>query len=237
MSVDQEIPTVVGPEVAEAPERSRWWIAGVLVCGILLLTTCGVTFMLARLGRPYVCTPFVVSSGVGSVDQGDGQLRRRAVRAEQEFERVRPRGRYIVIDTFRNRLHLIEDGKVVKSAVCSTGTGTILKDPRNGKQWIFDTPTGERVVQEKKKNPIWGKPDWAFIEEGLIPPPPGSNERFDNVSLGDYALYMGEGYIIHGTPFKSLLGRRVTHGCIRVGDDDLEFIFHHVPIGTRVYLY
>ena len=79
--------------------------------------------------------------------------------------------------------------------------------------------------------------DGTRIEEGLIPPPPGSNERFDNVSLGDYALYMGEGYIIHGTPFKSLLGRRVTHGCIRVGDDDLEFIFHHVPIGTRVYLY
>jgi L,D-transpeptidase ErfK/SrfK len=237
MIVEQETPALPAGDAFEAPRRSRWWLALALVCTILLLVACAVTFLLARLGRPYVCTPFIASPGGSGAGLDEGGLRRRATRAEQEVEHLRPRGRYIVIDTFRNRLHLVEDGKVTKTAVCSTGTGTILKDPRNGKQWVFDTPTGERIVQEKKKNPVWGKPDWAFIEEGLIPPPPGSNERFDDVSLGDYALYMGEGYIIHGTPFKSLLGRRVTHGCIRVGDDDLEFIYHHVPIGTRVYLY
>jgi L,D-transpeptidase YbiS len=57
------------------------------------------------------------------------------------------------------------------------------------------------------------------------------------MSLGDYALYIGDGFIIHGTLFKSLLGRRVTHGCIRLGDEDLEFVYKHAPIGTRVYLY
>jgi L,D-transpeptidase YbiS len=120
--------------------------------------------------------------------------------------------------------------------VCSTGTGIVLRDPRNGRQWIFDTPLGERVVERKVKNPIWAKPDWAFVEEGYLPPKDPS-ERFDSVSLGDYALYIGDGYIIHGTLFKSLLGRRVTHGCVRVGDEDLEFVYHHAPIGTRVYLY
>ncbi len=35
-------------------------------------------------------------------------------------------------------------------------------------------------------------------------------------------LYMRDGYIIHGTIFKTLLGKRVTHGCIRLGDEDLE---------------
>jgi len=57
------------------------------------------------------------------------------------------------------------------------------------------------------------------------------------VSLGDYGLYMGDGYIIHGTLFKSLLGRRVTHGCVRLGDEDLEFVYKNAPLGTRVYLY
>jgi len=40
--------------------------------------------------------------------------------------------------------------------------------------------------------------------------------------LGDYALGFGQGYFIHGTLYTRLLGRNVTHGCIRVADKDLE---------------
>ena len=97
-------------------------------------------------------------------------------------------------------------------------------------------PDGRARRREEGTHPVWAKPDWAYIEDGYLPPK-DPNERFDNVSLGDYALYIGDGYIIHGTLFKSLLGRRVTHGCIRLGDEDLEFVYKHAPIGTRVYLY
>jgi L,D-transpeptidase YbiS len=129
------------------------------------------------------------------------------------------------------------DGKLLKDAVVSTGKGSVLRDPRNGRQWVFDTPTGERTVQRKVKDPIWAKPDWAFIEDGYTPPPAGSSDRFDDFSLGKYGLYMGDGYIIHGTIFQTLLGQRVTHGCIRVGDKDLEWIYKEVPLGAKVYLY
>jgi len=161
---------------------------------------------------------------------------RRAALAEKEIDKVHPKGVYIVVDTYRNRLHLIDKGKEIRTAICSTGTGIVLRDPRNGRRWVFDTPMGERVVERKVQHPVWAKPDWAFIEDGYLPPKDAS-ERFDNQSLGDYALYIGDGYIIHGTLFKSLLGRRVTHGCIRLGDEDLEFVYRHAPIGTRVYLY
>jgi len=93
------------------------------------------------------------------------------------------------------------------------------------------------LASQLVKNPIWAKPDWAFIEEGYEPPPPGARDRFDDFSLGDYGLYMGDGYIIHGTIFQTLLGQRVTHGCIRLGDKDLEFAYREVPLGARVYLY
>ena len=150
---------------------------------------------------------------------------------------VRPRGPYVVVDTYRNKVHVMKDGKPLRTAVCSTGSGLVLRDPRNGREWIFDTPTGERTVQRKVKDPIWAKPDWAFVEEGYAPPPSGSPDRFDDFSLGKYGLYLGDGYIIHGTIFQSLLGRRVTHGCIRLGDDDLEYVYKTVPVGARVYLY
>ena len=109
-------------------------------------------------------------------------------------------------------------------------------DPRDGKEWFFDTPQGEFRILRKQKNPLWIKPDWAFIEEGYLPPR-NARDRVDDFSLGDYGLYMRDGYIIHGTIFKTLLGKRVTHGCIRLGDEDLKFVFDTVPTDARVYLF
>lgn len=149
---------------------------------------------------------------------------------------VKPEGVYVVVDTHANILRVYKDGQLLRQAVCSTGSGTVLRDPRNGKTWVFDTPLGERKVEKKQKDPIWYKPDWAFIEEGTLPPK-NPAERADDISLGKYGLYLGDGYIIHGTIFQSLLGRRLTHGCIRLGDDDLEFVYNNVPKNSRVYLY
>lgn len=233
MSAD---PTWTLTPAAETPRRPRWPL--VLGLGVLaaVLLTCGGAAVLARLGRPYVATPFDATPSAAGMTSDPVRLTKIAGQAAKELEKVRPRGVYIVVDSYRNRLTLYDHGRPLRSAVCSTGTGRVLRDPRNGKRWIFDTPMGERVVERKVQHPVWAKPDWAFIEEGYLPPK-DPNERFDNMSLGDYALYIGDGFIIHGTLFKSLLGRRVTHGCIRLGDEDLEFIYKHAPIGTHVYLY
>ncbi|HEX9731088.1 MAG TPA: L,D-transpeptidase [Thermoanaerobaculia bacterium] len=147
-----------------------------------------------------------------------------------------PRGAYVVADTHRNRLRVYRDGELLRDAVCSTGSGALLRDPETGRQWIFDTPLGEHRVRRKARDPVWFKPDWAFIEEGFQPPA-SFRDRVDDVSLGDYGLYLGDGYIIHGTLFQTLLGQPITHGCIRLGDDDLEYVYKNVPLGARVYLY
>jgi lipoprotein-anchoring transpeptidase ErfK/SrfK len=228
--------SIVNAEPPEPPPPPTPWGKVVLaVVGGLAILAGGATALLARMGRPLTVSAFLAPAPP-EVGLDDAHLRTRAVRAAEALESERPEGSYIVIDTYRNRLQLFKKGELLRSAVCSTGTGIVLKDPRNGHTWIFDTPLGERVIETKKKNPVWAKPDWAFVEEGELPPK-DNNERFDNVSLGDYAMYMGDGYIIHGTLFPSLLGRRVTHGCVRLGDQDLEFVYHNAPIGTRVYLY
>lgn len=227
---------VVAQDEPAPPRRSRWPLALALLVVVLLLLTAGAAAVLARLGRPFIASPFNATQSVGVDSDNPAYLTKLAGQAVREIEQVHPKGTYIVVDTYRAQLHLIENGKVTRTAICSTGTGEVLRDPRNGKEWIFDTPLGERVVQRKVTHPVWAKPDWAFIEDGYLPPK-DSSERFDNESLGNYALYIGDGYIIHGTLFQSLLGQRVTHGCVRLGDADLEFVYHHAPIGTRVYLY
>ncbi len=156
--------------------------------------------------------------------------------AARRLASLHPRGRFIVVDSYHNRLRLYHGGKLEREAVCSTGTGRVLRDPRSDRKWVFETPVGERRILRKVRNPVWAKPDWAFIEEGFLPPKDPS-ERFDSFSLGDYALYMANGYIIHGTIFQTLLGRPATHGCVRLGDEDLEYVYHRAPVGTRVFLY
>jgi hypothetical protein len=147
-----------------------------------------------------------------------------------------PRGTYLLIDTAENRLRVVRNGKVIQEAVVSCGSGDILQDPDGTHKWIFDTPRGEFSVTSKLVNPTWIKPDWAFYEEGEAPPK-DFNERIDNDTLGDYALGIGDGYFIHGTLYTRLLGRNVTHGCVRVGDKDLKTIFQTTPMGAKVYIY
>ena len=87
-------------------------------------------------------------------------------------------------------------------------------------------------------DPIWKKPEWAFVEEGRRPPVlPWEFDRLDPVTLGDYALELGDGFEIHGTLYPELLGRHITHGCIRLGDVDLKAVFDSVPAGARVFAY
>jgi len=62
-------------------------------------------------------------------------------------------------------------------------------------------------------------------------------ERIEKGVLGDYSLGFGNGYFIHGTLYTRLLGRNVTHGCIRVGDEDLRKVFTTAGIGTKIIIF
>lgn len=152
------------------------------------------------------------------------------------IQRLAPKGIYIVIDSARNILYLMRGKEVVQQAVISCGSGNILEEPGGERRWIFDTPKGEFYVKSKISDPDWVKPDWAFIEEGKEVPK-NYSERVESGVLGDYALGFGDGYFIHGTLYTRLLGRSVTHGCIRVGDKDLDAVFRASQIGTKIYIY
>jgi len=134
-------------------------------------------------------------------------------------------------------LWLRRAGEVRLEAVVSTGSGTILKES-GGKErvWTFDTPPGRFKVLSKRPNPVWTKPDWAFLEEGQLPPESIADRR-EKGSLGEWALDLGDGYMIHGTLYERLLGRGITHGCVRVGREDLRAVARAAEPGTPVYIF
>ncbi len=147
-----------------------------------------------------------------------------------------PKQPYLIVNTSGNDFILMKEDQVLREGMCSTGSYTILQAGEE-QQWIFKTPRGQFKIQNKTQNPVWKKPDWAFIEEGLPVPSANHPSRFEYGVLGDYAMYLGQGYLIHGTLYKRFLGMPVTHGCIRMGDEDLEEVYNTLQIGSKVYIY
>jgi hypothetical protein len=143
---------------------------------------------------------------------------------------------YIVINTTDNKFFLYRNKKLIREGFCSSGSYTMLQT-EGDKKWIFKTPKGKYWIHGKTTNPVWKKPDWAFVEEGLPIPPKDDFSRFEYGVLGDYALAIGDGYLIHGTIYKRFLGMPVTHGCVRLNDEDLKVIYNTLSIGSKVYIF
>ena len=142
----------------------------------------------------------------------------------------------IVVDTAGCELRFRVDGVDAIVAPCSAGSGRSLRDPLTGDAWTFLTPHGQFRILSKLRKPIWRKPDWAFIEEGLRPPADNRN-RFEANVLGDYALGFGDGYFIHGTLYTRLIGQNVTHGCIRLDSAPLEALYRNASIGMTLLIF
>lgn len=155
---------------------------------------------------------------------------------DKKLLKIRPGASYLVINSTANEFALYRDSKIIRTGLCSTGSYVVLESNDN-KKWKFKTPRGEFSVKSKTVDPVWKKPDWAFVEEGLAVPPPNDPARFEYGVLGDYALNLGNGYLIHGTLYQRLLGMPVTHGCIRLNDADLELVYRSLPVGAKVYIY
>ncbi|MGH6736099.1 MAG: L,D-transpeptidase [Methyloceanibacter sp.] len=93
--------------------------------------------------------------------------------------------------------------------------------------------SGESYVSEKRINPDW-RPTAEMRRENPTLPAfvPGGHPRNP---LGVRAMYLGQTtYRIHGTDAPWTVGQDVSHGCIRMFNEDVADLYQRVPIGTRV---
>ncbi|MGV3346320.1 L,D-transpeptidase family protein [Enterobacteriaceae bacterium LUAb1] len=131
----------------------------------------------------------------------------------------------IVINSAEMRLYYYPKGKNTV-VVLPIGIGELGKD----------TPVNwTTTVQRKKDGPTWTptkKMHQEYAARGEYLPavfPPGPDNP-----MGLYALYIGRLYAIHGTNANFGIGLRVSHGCVRLRNNDIKWLFDHVPTGTRV---
>ena len=126
----------------------------------------------------------------------------------------------MVLNLVDQRLYYFRTDGVVESFAIGTGRDA------------WDTPLGATKVVRKKRNPYWYVPKSIRAEDPELPKvvPPGPKNP-----LGKFAMYLGwPGYLIHGTNNPWGVGRRVSHGCIRMYPEDIKHLFPRIPVGTPV---
>jgi L,D-transpeptidase ErfK/SrfK len=95
-----------------------------------------------------------------------------------------------------------------------------------------ETPLGIFKIVEKTANPSWYVPESIRRERPELPKivPPGRDNP-----LGSHALRLSERTIlIHGTNRPYAVGRKASHGCIRLYPEDIPKVFRMVPQETKV---
>ncbi len=195
----------------------------------------------------------------------------------------------VVVSIAERRLWVLsEAGETLRVAPVAVGSGRTLRSL--GHTWSFQTPRGLRSVLSAEVEPLWIRPDWAYVElarqrklrlDSLPPrqpvllsdgrrlevhgkdigivedsvfrvwpvtddiivkgvlymPPLGSPYRAQAGVLGHYRLNLGNAVGLHGTNDKTSIGKAVTHGCMRLSDEDIEWLYLNIPVGTAVYIY
>jgi len=95
-----------------------------------------------------------------------------------------------------------------------------------------ETPLGTFRIIEKIINPAWHVPPSIRKEKPELPAvvPAGPSNP-----LGAYAMRLSEGTVlIHGTNRPYAVGRKASHGCIRMYPEDIPRLFESVPNKTKV---
>lgn len=97
----------------------------------------------------------------------------------------------------------------------------VVRRTRDGKETALEASDGREIV----------------VDGQLIVPPYGTNQRRYEGVLGTHRLVLGNGYAIHGTNVPTSIGQSVSHGCVRLLNEDIAHLYEIVPVGTPVYIY
>ncbi|MDF1503364.1 L,D-transpeptidase [Roseisolibacter sp. H3M3-2] len=130
-------------------------------------------------------------------------------------EQARKRGLGLV------RLRRGEALRAPDGAVVTVRGSDVVRVPRGGAAVPLRAADGREIV----------------VGGNLLIPPFGTNQRRYPDVLGTRRLNLGDGYALHGTNRPETVGQAVSHGCVRLRNEDVEWLYDHVPVGTPVYIY
>ena len=155
-----------------------------------------------------------------------------------------PRGRLTVKGKDENPAWVPPDWHYVEQAH-KKGLGILHLDPGEsiptGDGGVLTTQNGEVVKRYGNGRAVslgGGVEGKEIVVNGnIVVPPYGTTARRYMGVMGTRRLELGDGYGIHGTDHPETIGQSVSHGCVRMRNEDIERLYPMVAIGTPVYIY
>jgi hypothetical protein len=205
-----------------------------LVQGAYLVISLADRRLWYRRGDETVYTTGVaVGSGKSLVQTG--------TRKEWKFDT--PRGRLLVqgkemdpvwvppdwhyVELARNRglgvVRLVRDQPIVASdgSIVTVSGNAVVQQHPDGRLVEFNVAQDREIV----------------VGGNVVIPPFGTNQRRYPDVLGTHRLNLGDGYALHGTNNPGSIGQAVSHGCVRLRNEDIAYLYSVVEVGTPVYIY
>lgn len=121
----------------------------------------------------------------------------------------------VVVRLNERKVDVYHKGEVVKKYLIAIG------------QTDWETPTGTFNVTQKQEYPTWQHPITGEIVKA------GKDNPLGSRWIGFWST--SDGAIgFHGTNEENLIGEAISHGCIRMLNEDIEDLYTYVEIGTQV---
>jgi lipoprotein-anchoring transpeptidase ErfK/SrfK len=121
----------------------------------------------------------------------------------------------VVVNLSDRRTYVYKGGEVIASYPIAIG--------KEG----WETPTGSFRITDKQKYPIWQHPITGKVF------PSGADSPLGERWIGFWSDGRNEiGF--HGTPDTHLLGAAISHGCLRMRNDDVRLLYEQVNVGTLI---
>jgi len=140
-------------------------------------------------------------------------------------------GRHLVLSRSERQLLLMEDGEVLRRFPVAVGMPG------------WETPSGTFEILEKIPDPIWEHPENGSLTPAGATNPLGSRWIGFHRDCDGRSAWNGEkildvkGCVVmgfHGTPHRWTVGHAVSHGCVRLYDEDVQSLYDLVEVGTQV---
>ena len=185
-----------------------------------------------RAGEVLFTTEVATGSGKTLVKEGGGAYKfdtprgRLVIRSKEEepvwvppdwhfLEQAQKRGLGVA------RLRAGEALPMSDGSVIAVSGDDVVRRDAGGRETILQATDGREIVADGK----------------IVVPPVGTNQRKYKGVLGAHRLNMGDGYALHGTNQPASIGRSVSHGCVRLRNEDIDRLYDMVAVGTPVFIY
>lgn len=163
-------------------------------------------------------------------------------RSEYKFDT--PRGRLVVQSKEADPIwvppdwHYLELARKKGLGIVKLTRGQSVPTPDGAVVTVSGNDVVKRFPDGRETAFGLGKEGKEIVAGGnVIVPPFGTNQRKYLGVLGTHRLNLGDGYALHGTDVPSSIGQAVSHGCIRLRNEDIDYLYSSVPTGTPVYIY